>query len=85
MHLNFRFIEFLANFSLTSVGNFAMTVNANLLTVQTRIGNTNFEIGYLTRCLADLHEQEIILQNHLKELEKLEKPNRKGKGKAVDI
>lgn len=60
------------------------TVNANLQMVQTRISNTDFEIAYLTRCLSDLHEQEAALRQRLKDLEKAEKANRKGKSKATE-
>lgn len=52
--------------------------------VQTRISNTDFEIAYLTRCLSDLHEQEAALRQRLKDLEKAEKANRKGKSKATE-
>lgn len=83
--LYFIFLSFTNRAFFFLVGNDVPTVHANLQTVQTRIGNTDFEIAYLTRCLTDLRDQEAALRQRLKDLEKVEKPNRKGKGKAIDL
>ncbi|KAF8888191.1 hypothetical protein CPB84DRAFT_1849702 [Gymnopilus junonius] len=50
-----------------------LIVRANLQTVQTRVGNLDFEISSLSRCLADFHEQEATLRIGLHKLEKIER------------
>ncbi|KAF8894379.1 hypothetical protein CPB84DRAFT_1848511 [Gymnopilus junonius] len=66
------------------VGKDLATSHANIQMIQSCIGQTEFEVAYLTRCINDLAEQENILRLHIKELEHLEKSIHKGKGKSLD-